>query len=203
MMKKNLIYGLLTVALMLGAVMPANGQWRYGVRVGGAFAAARLSEAEGYSLDNRSGFSGGLVLEYTFAGTGVAPDVAVVSTRYNTRLRYLGDAPQAFGRNFLEVPVHLKYKIPVKFMADLLNPMLYTGPSLAFKLGGGDSGPLRTKGFQPRWDFGVGVSIVNFIQISGGYSLGLGNAVKSFDGRPDARLRTDGWHLTASILFDF
>ena len=40
--------------------------------------------------------------------------------------------------------------------------------------------PLATDRVQPGWDVGIGFDIVNFIQISGGYRFGLGNAVNSW-----------------------
>lgn len=203
MKSKISINRIMMLLIAAWVVLPLSAQWRYGVRIGGTFASAHLSNAGDCSLDNRSGFSGGLVLEYTFAKSGLAPDIAIVYTRYNTRLRHLNDSPQSFGRNFIEIPIHLKYKIPVNFLADLINPMIYTGPSLAFKMGDTYAEPLTAKTFQPRWDFGVGVSVVNFIQLTGGYSLGMGNAVKKFESQSEACLRTNGWHVAANILFDF
>ncbi len=36
-----------------------------------------------------------------------------------------------------------------------------------------------------------------------GFGFGLGNAVDSFAGYPDARMRGNGWNVAATILFDF
>lgn len=193
---------LLLIVLVLTA-FTAGAQFRYGLRLGGSFAAARLSGAPGYSLSNRSGFSGGLDLEYQMPGNGFAADIAVLYTRFNSRLR-ADDAPMAsFGRNFIEIPLHFKYKFWLKSTKRLVAPLVYTGPSLMLRLGHGSSRPLETNMAQPGWDVGVGFDIVNFIQITGGYRFGLGNARKRFEECLDSRLRTNGWNIAATILFDF
>lgn len=81
--------------------------------------------------------------------------------------------------------------------------MIYTGPSAMFRLGHGGAQPLTSQKAQAGWDAGIGFDIVNFIQITGGYRFGLGNAVKKFSDLPEATLHTNGWQVAATILFDF
>ena len=182
--------------------LTAEAQLRYGFRFGGSFAKADLSDAPGMSLKNRSGFSGGLMLEWQMEKNGFAPDIAVLYTRYNSRLIDADSRPYSFGRNFIEVPLHLKYKFFLSKTKNLVAPLVYTGPSLLFRLGHGDATPLSTKAVQPGWDVGIGIDIINFIQLTAGYRFGLGNAVKHC-AIPDATLRTNGWTLSANIIFDF
>lgn len=194
---------LLSFILIFGFATKASAQLRYGFRFSGEFASAQLKNAPDYSLDNRSGFSGGLDLEYQFPKCGFAPDLAVVYTRYNTRLKHDNQSPESFGRDFIEVPLRLKYKFWLTSTKDLVGPMIYTGPSVMFRLDSGKNCPLNTKRVQAGWDAGVGFDFVNFIQISGGYRFGLGNAVDTFSGFDSASLHTNGWHIDATILFDF
>lgn len=189
--------------LLLLLFISGNAQLRYGFRLGGDFASASLKGAEGYSLNNRSGFSGGLMLEYQFQQCGFAPDIAVLYGRHNTRLETGEGKPVSFGRNFIDIPLHLKYKFWLRSFSNLFAPMVYTGPVASFKLDHSGSMPLDTKTFQPGWDIGIGFDIINFIQITGGYRFGIGNAVKEFQGFREARLLTDGWNLSVNLLFDF
>lgn len=104
---------LLATIFAIMAYISADAQLRYGFRFGGDFAKATIGNNGDIpvSLVNRSGFSGGLALEYQFEKCGFAPDVALLYTRYNTRLVLPGaDATHSFGRNFIEVPIHLKWK---------------------------------------------------------------------------------------------
>lgn len=199
-MKARLI--LLALAAVAGA-LAAPAQLRYGVRLGGDFAALRLNDADGCGLRNRSGFSGGLVLEYQLPRCGFAPDIAVVYTRRNSRLTLPDGSRASFGRDFIEIPLHLKYKFWLSSTKKLVGPMVYAGPVMSVRVGDSGSGPLRTHRVQPGLDVGVGIDVVNFIQIAGGYRFGLGNASDSFTGWPDSTLRTDAWTVSATILFDF
>ena len=199
----NILIKILLIFTSLFIVEAAKGQLRYGFRFGGDFADARIKNVENYSLINRSGFSGGLVLEYQFKNCGFAPDIALLYARHNTRLRHNEADPGSFGRNFIDMPLHLKYKFWIKSFHDLFGPMIYAGPVCSFKLDHQNSYPLKTKVFQPGIDVGIGFDIVNFIQISGGYRFGLGNAAKNFADYPDAVLRTNSWNVSATLLFDF
>ncbi|MBD5358172.1 MAG: PorT family protein [Bacteroides sp.] len=200
---KILSHILLSLITLLCFSTGASSQLRYGFRFGGEFASAQLKNAPGYSLDNRSGFSGGLDLEYQFTKCGFAPDLAIVYKRYNTRLKSDYQSPKSFGRDFIEVPLRLKYKFWLKSTKDLVGPMIYTGPSVMFRLDNGKDCPMTTKRIQAGWDVGIGFDIINFIQITGGYRFGLGNTVDSFAGIPAASLHTNGWHVDVTILFDF
>lgn len=180
-----------------------SAQLRYGFRLGGEFASAKLSDAGSYFMRNRSGFSGGLALEYQMPQYGFAPDIAVVYTRYNTQLESASTGMSSSGRDFIGVPLHLKYKFWLKSTKELFAPLVYTGPSVMFRIGHNESQPLTTKSVQAGWDVGIGFDIVNFIQITGGYRFGLGNAIDSFSGYPDASIRANGWNVSANILFDF
>lgn len=192
-----------SMIIFIGISVGAPAQLRYGFRFGGEFASAQLKNAPGYSLDNRSGFSGGFDLEYQFTKCGFAPDMAILYTRYNTRLKTEQKSPESFGRDFIEIPFHLKYKFWLKSTKKLAGPMIYTGPSVMFRLNNNKSNPFATKRVQTGWDIGIGFDFVNFIQLSGGYRFGLGNALNSFAGFDTASLHTNGWQVDATILFDF
>lgn len=195
---------LLLFAVCLCGVVSAAGQLRYGFRFGGSFAAASIRNAKDYKMCNRSGFSGGFMLEYTLPETGFAADIAALYTRYSTRLEMPGGGKMSFGRNFIEVPLHLKYKFWLPVFSNTVAPVVYTGPSLMIKTDKvKDDSPLTTMRLQPGWDLGIGIDVVNFIQITAGYRFGLGNALKNMTGYEAAIIRTNGWNLSASLLFDF
>lgn len=189
--------------LSLFSFVTINAQLRYGFRLGGDFAASSLSDAKDYSLVNRSGFTGGMMLEYQFEKNGFAPDIAITYARHNTCLKYSGQKPMSFGRNFIDIPIRLKYKFWLKPTHYLFAPLVYTGPCFSFRLDHNNSEPLKTKVFQPGWDVGLGFDIINFIQVTGGYRFGLNNVVNGFKDCPEASLYSNGWNLTVNLIFDF
>ncbi len=195
-------YFLLIVVGVLLASLSATAQLRYGFRLGGVFATPSLSDAPGMSMKKGSGFSGGLLLEYQMENNGFAPDLAVLYTRYSSRLMDEVSGPAKLGRNFIEVPLHFKYKFYLSSTNNLVAPMVYTGPSLLIRLGKCNPEQMSTKSVQPGWDLGIGLDIINFIQLSAGYRFGLGNAV-SDSAVPGVCLHTNGWNVSANIIFDF
>lgn len=194
---------LLPAAIAIAGAFTSHAQLRYGFRFGGDIADARLEDAGAYTLKNGGGFSGGLVLEYQFASCGFAPDIAVLYARHNTRLRPEAGNASSFGRNYIDVPLHLKYKFWLKSVSETMAPMIYTGPALSLRLDHDGATPLTSKRAQFGWDVGIGFDIINFIQFSGGYRFALGNGAERFTGYPDAVFRNSCWNISATLLFDF
>ncbi|MDE5878256.1 MAG: PorT family protein [Muribaculaceae bacterium] len=201
-MKTSIIRLILTLILVVTG-LTASAQLRYGFRFGGDIAAARLDNAETWSLCNRSGFTGGLVLEYQMPNCGFSPDIAVLYARHNTRLQVAGARPVSFGRNFIDIPLHLKYKFWLRSFSRLMGPMVYTGPALSLRLDNKNATPLSTHRLQCGWEVGIGFDIINFIQLSGGYRFALGNSIAASPLYPAATLHPDGWNISATLLFDF
>ncbi|MDE7346486.1 MAG: PorT family protein [Muribaculaceae bacterium] len=199
-MKKK--YCLLLLLGLLLSSLSASSQLRYGFRLGGSIAKATLCDASGMSLKNGSGFSGGLLLEYQMESCGFAPDIAVLYTRYSSRLIDEVSGPTKLGRDFIEVPLHLKYKFYLSSTNNLVAPMVYTGPSILCRLGKSNPEHMSAKSIQPGWDVGIGLDIINFIQLSAGYRFGFGNAL-SQNAVPGACLHSNGWNVSANIIFDF
>lgn len=194
---------LITLAVLSAFIPAAHSQLRYGFRFGGSFADARLSRAEDFSLSNKSGFSGGVMLEYQMPKCGVAFDIALLYTRFSTTLLHNGERAGDFGRDFIEMPIHAKYKFRLHFSNGLIAPMVYTGPSFMTRLNHGGTCPMSTNSLQSGWDFGVGFDVINFIQITGGYRLGLDNSIYEFGHCPDAKYHVNGWNISANLIFDF
>lgn len=199
---------IILIAMMLAAAMPATAQLRYGFRFGGIFSKPEISHAD-LSVSNGSGFSGGMMFEYQFEKCGFAPDIAILYTRYSNKLN--SDAGNSMyqgpGKNFIEVPLHLKYKFWLSASKKLVAPMVFTGPSLMTGLDKNSPDLPGRKRFDAGWDVGVGIDIINFIQLQAGYRFGLTNAIAT--ALPEsastkaAKLHLNGWTVAANIIFDF
>ncbi len=177
-------------------------QLRYGFNFGGGFADAKLKDAPGLSVDNRSGFRGGLVLEYQLPNSGLAFDGSILYNRYNARLTD-GAETIDFGRDYIDVPLNVKYKFWISSVSNLAAPFIFTGPSMMFHTGSKSAASISMNRFQPGWNVGIGFDIINFLQLQGGYRFGMGNAIHRFTEEPEAKLHTSGWHISAILLFDF
>lgn len=184
--------------MVVAAAVSASAQLRYGISFGAEIADARLKDDMAATMVNRTGFRGGLTLEYQVPVNGLAFDVSLLYTRYNARVHkdeMISTLPAL--RNFLEVPVHVKYKFWLPVTNNLVAPMVYTGPSLMVGVGARPDAGFRQKRANAGWDAGIGFDAANILQLTAGYRFGMGNAA---DG---VTMRASGWHVGATLLFDF
>lgn len=167
--------------LLVTAALGADAQLRYGIRLGGEF-----SRPTGYAhATGGNGFAGGLEVEYLIPTTGLGFDMAAEYSR-----RHFGmPGMQSRGYDFISVPIDIRYHLPLGFTRDLVTVFPFTGADFAWQLNKG-----AERRFHPGWRVGLGVSVINFVNISGGYRLGLRDIAPS--------LRDSGAFLAVSILFN-
>ena len=210
-MKRNILRSLLAAVMITSIASSVNAQFRYGINAGVSIAKPDLSGTVGTGavIESGAGFRGGLTLEYQVPTLGLAFDASVDYLRYNLRLTserggVVDNKYTDIGRNFIEVPLNIKYKFWLGNFHNLVAPMVMTGPSFMFNLDKQpENAPLTQKRFQPGWNVGLGFDIINFIQLNAGYRFAFGNAIKHSDLMGSAKLRNKGWYVSATLLFDF
>lgn len=207
-MKRNIIRSVLAAVMITFIASSAGAQFRYGINAGVSIAKPDLSGTVGTGavIESGVGFRGGLTLEYQVPTLGLAFDASIDYLRYNIRLANERGASDYtdIGRNFIEVPLNIKYKFWLGNFHNLVAPMVMTGPSFMFNLDKQpENAPLTQKRFQPGWNVGLGFDIINFIQLNAGYRFAFGNAIKHSDLMGSAKLRNKGWYVSATLLFDF
>lgn len=201
-MKRSKILSIVFATIFLLAAS-AQAQLRYGFNVGGSFAKASLSDVPGWVVDNGSGFRGGMTLEYQMPRNGLAFDVSVLYERYSYKLFSVEGQKRLPCRDFVNIPLNVKYKFWLPFTKNLAAPMIFTGPDLMIGVGSKLFDGFKTDRLQPGWNVGVGIDAANILQLSAGYRFGLGNAFSNFYDAKSGKLTTSGWFVSASILFDF
>lgn len=181
----RLMFVVVALAMLAGV---AHAQFRYGLRLGGDFA---IPQAEaGVDAKGGCGFAGGLTCEWQAEGCGFAAGLSALYDRRPITFSVPGAEGRAtVSRDFIAVPVDFKYKFWLESVSELAAPFLVTGPDFAFRMGAGCGSRLHTG-----WNFGVGFDVVNFLQLSVGYRLGLGKTASV--------VRDDGIFLNFSMLFD-
>lgn len=184
---------LILVAVICTAIA-AQAQFRYGVRLGGTFPHPTGSE----HLKGNSGFTGGLACEFQLPVLPFAFGASVNYERRNESYHYTMvdtgvDKHSTLGRNYISVPIDIKYKFSIPIISGLVSPYVLTGPDFAWRLGGG-VGPRTHIG----WNVGAGLDIINFIQVSGGYRFGMTN-INPSDG---PKWHDSGAFVAVALLFD-
>lgn len=208
---KKIKFTLLIVLLALCTGFQAQAKFGFGPKLGMNFNEFHFSSNKAFDSTNRCGFTGGLTAEYIAPVLGLGVDVSLMYAHQKTNVNVYGDDGEYIGSknvsgNFFEIPVHLKYKIGIPAISSILSPYVYTGPSVAFKLGGQDN-VFDTKKTQWGWDLGLGIELIRHLQIGAGYTFGI-NKLASYVA-PDyvgntgheVKVRNNYWTVTAAWMF--
>ena len=195
MMKKVIL--ILAVALM--ATIGVNAQVRVGVKGGVGINNLHFNR-DVFQTENRASFTGGVMVEIGLPLTGLAVDGSVMYTRRSAEYQQEG-----WKRDYISVPINLKYKICIPGVDNVIAPYVFTGPEVAFRLGkdydewGSYSSTAAT------WNVGVGVELVKHLQIGASYNIGINNRVKEMiDGFSEISSlngKDRCWTVTAALLF--
>lgn len=198
---KNLKALVLTLALAVVCVAPAAAQIKFGPKVG--FTTSKLHmNKDGLKTKNQTGFTGGLMAEVMLPVFNLGVDGSVM---YVHRAVKIGD-DETLNRDYIEIPINLKWKIGVPAIGNIVTPYLFTGPSFAFLCSKKDYKDfVENKSCAVTWNFGLGVQLLNKVQISASYGLGLNKAVESKLGvsnnGSDIYGKDRYWTVTAAYLF--
>ncbi len=199
------------VVMVAAVTVPAAAQISFGPKVGVAVNDMKFSK-DVISADNRAGFTGGLMLEVMLpiANIGVDASVMYVHRTVDVLAGVDEDGYQKVesdkGRDYIEVPINLKWKIGMPIVGKFVTPYLFTGPSFAFLTSKkAISEAYKNKSFDMAWNFGFGVQVLNKIQVGASYGLGLTKAVKATVDDKINPVNIEGknryWTITAAYLF--
>lgn len=160
--------------------------------------------------DNRMGFTGGVMLEYMIPVFPLGFDLSLMYTRMNAREEIYESYDEGSkielgpGKNFIELPLNVKYKFSFPIIESIVKPYVYTGPSFALKLDKNTSEYWKTKTCQVAWNVGIGFEFVKHLQLQASYGFGINNVVKhvsDLNADGNIKLRNNYWTVTLGWMF--
>lgn len=199
---KNLKVLVIAVIMAVGFAAPASAQFSWGPKVGFTTSKLHINRS---ALDskNQTGFTGGLMAEVMLPVFNLGVDGSVMYVHRAAKFEN-----ETLNRDYIEIPINLKWKIGVPAIGNIVTPYLFTGPSFAFLCSKKDyKNFVENKSCDITWNFGLGVQLLNKIQVSASYGLGLSKAVetKAFDingvETPIYNGKDRYWTVTAAYLF--
>ena len=198
-MKSSIRIIVLAIVAMIIA-LPASAQFRFGIKAGVALNSLHFSSdyLENLNSDNRAGFTGGLMAEYTLPVIGLGLDASLMYVHRSAEEAV--DPDDAEGevsfakRDYIEIPINVKYKLSIPAISSIVAPYVFTGPSIAFLVS--DSKDIYKK-CDFAWNVGAGVELVRHLQVSASYGFGITKLVAE----RDANVKNRYWTLTAAYLF--
>lgn len=193
---------LLAIAVML-TVPSALSQLRIGVK--GGIAVNRLHfDKTIIDSDNRTGFTGGVQLELALPVTGLGLDGSLMFSHRNDQLSSM---EKTYRRDYIEIPLHVKYGFTLFGLNKFLVPYGFTGPNFSFLFNETEQDMWDNRASNTAWDVGFGVELFHHLQVQASYSIGLTQAFKQVGiDKPELtgetiKGRDHCWAITAAYLF--
>ena len=200
-MKKILV----PLMILVMGVGVANAQFKFGVKAGLNINNLHLNHPDQMlDADNGTGWTAGLMTEFQFPILGICIDLSLMYTRMNSDLEYEMNDQSVKNKNFLEVPLNIKYKFQLPVVSSFLAPYLFTGPAFAFKLDKNTLNDFKTKTCQVAWNVGLGLEFVKHLQIGASYGFGINNIIDKLPvgvQTTDVKTKNNYWTITAAYLF--
>lgn len=193
MFKKVLAMTLMAVALAI----PASAQFRWGPKVGLDVSNMHFSK-DVFDSSNQTGFTGGIMAEFQVPIIGLCFDGSVMYARRNAELSSTENGrtySETFKRDYIDIPINLKYKFNFPVISRIVVPYLTTGPNFSFLMGKNrvEGGKRSTVA----WSFGLGAELISHLQIGASYNFGITKASDA-----DGVYGKDRyWAVTAAWLF--
>lgn len=200
---------MLALMVAIVGISSANAQFRFGIKAGMNINKIHFSDVnKNLQPDNSCGWNAGVMAEFTVPIVGLCFDASLLYSRMNNAIsddvdgaaKDMTDSDMTYGKNFLEIPINIKYKFQIPVVASIIKPYLFTGPSFAFKL----DKSIMDKTFQAAWNVGVGLELFRHLQIAGSYGFGMNNVAKEVFNEANVetlKAKNNYWTISAAYLF--
>lgn len=198
-MKKTVSILMVIFAILLTAPV-CQAQFRFGVQ-GGIVVNKLKFDDKAFSSDNRTGWTAGLRAELNIPVTGLGVAASVL---YSHRNDAFSHESVTYRRDYIEIPVHLKYGLTLPAVSNIIIPYAFTGPNFAFLCDESKDIKWDNKSFVTSWDVGFGVELIKHIQLQASYGIGITDAFKRVDIEKEGTVITGKdrcWTITAAYLF--
>lgn len=204
---KNLHKLILVAIVALLSTTTASADIRFGIKAGLNFNKIDYKDVQSnLEPNNRTGWEAGVMTEFTVPIIGIGADVSLLYARQN--LDSFKD--ETFGgkvydnKDFLDIPVNLKWKINIPVVSSIVKPMIFTGPDFLVALNKHTIKDIETKTCEIGWNVGLGLELFKHLQVQGSYCIGMNNVVK-YTGADfntvDLKAKKNYWTVTAAYLF--
>lgn len=189
--------------------------FRFGIKAGVNVNELKIDK-EAFSSENRSGFTGGVTVQFVAPIVNVGCDASVMYTHRGSRINFLGTDAAAntpagaqydLSANYIEIPINLRWNLGLPGLESLVCPYLTTGPDFSVCITKKDMAEVwQRKQFDTSWTFGGGVKLVDRVEIGAYYGYGISTVVSGekslFPSYEEALdLKRSFWTVTAALLF--
>lgn len=212
-MKKLLSVAILAIMAIATPISSQAKIFNWGIKGGlnvNKLSFGKNSLSDVTKADNSAGWELGLMAEVNVPVIGLCFDASVMYARMNNGTQaYYSDGAGSVpfngdnaGKNFMMIPINLKYKLSLPAISNIVKPYAFTGPNFAFKLDKNIANYIKTRTCQVAWNVGLGVELINHLQIGAAYNFGINNIAEHLGANtPDVKVKNNYWTVTAAWLF--
>lgn len=195
---------LLTLVMIIGAsAIPAQAQFKFGPKVGLTVNDFHFNKSV-MDAENQTGWTAGLMTEFTVPVIGLGFDLSAMYVRRNSEFMRENNLTKD-NRDYIEIPLNLKYKFSIPLISKILVPYLGVGPSVSFLTSRRHiENAYKNKSVDWAMNFGFGVQLLSHIDVNARYGLGMSKAVKLIDsgaGNGDIDGKNRYWTISVAYLF--
>ena len=191
---KKIISTLIVAVGLFMVVAPAQAQLRWGIKAGMNLNNASIKGlGDNFKAENRAGFFAGPMLDISIPLGGLGVDASVLYSQKNTDITYQTSGTRTETKtnrqHAIDIPINLKYSVG---MGDMASVFVFAGPDFSFNVKSdnileqmGDlvgEGNYSIKNAAKKADIGLnvglGVKLINHLQIAANYNIPFGDSAK-------------------------
>lgn len=203
-MKATKILLALLAILVGGATASAEGLFKFGPKVGLTVNSMHFDKSV-LDANNKTGWTAGLMTEFRVPVIGIGADLSLMYVRRNTQFCLQNNITRD-GRDYIEIPLNLRYNFGLPVVGKFLTPYLAVGPSVSFLTSRRNiEEAYRNKSVDWALNFGFGVQLMSHLDINARYGLGLTKAVNTISNISGDAAGIEGknryWTISVAYLF--
>ena len=198
------IFTLVVLVAATLVAIPAQAQFKFGLKGGLNITDMSLSSDELFETSNRAGFFIGPTVKFTLPIVGLGIDASAL---YDQREAKVKGSDSKLNQQAINIPINLRYDIGLGSLAAIY---LAAGPQFGFNIGDKHQTliedvadwNLNTSNFSV--NVGAGVMLLSHLQVGANYNIVCGKTgeVTVFDGvREVVRGRSNTWQVSLAYYF--
>lgn len=194
----------MTLLMIVGAsAITAQAQFKIGPRVGLTVNELHFNKSI-TDTDNQTGWTAGLTTEFTVPVVGIGFDLSAMYVRRNAKFLSENKLTKD-NRDYIEIPLNLKYKFSIPVVSKVLAPYLGVGPSVSFLTSKRNiEGAYQNKSVDWALNFGFGVQLFSHLDVNARYGVGLTKAVQTVSSQnTNAGIEGKNRYWTVSLAYLF
>ena len=198
---------ILTLVVLLATItVAAQAQVKFGVKGGLNITSMKLDKSVA-DKSNQAGFFIGPTVKFTLPVVGLGIDAAAL---YDQRSAKVLD--ETLKQQSIQIPINLRYGIGLGSTASFY---IFAGPQFGFAIGdkvtelANDAADWRLKDSNLSANVGLGLMLLNHLQVSANYNIALGttgevdvnNAINTSWNTAIGKAKANAWQLSVAYFF--